>query len=288
MSTSILTGVVGALAASVCFGAAAVLQSAGARRLERAGGVDLRLLLRLIRSLPYLLGLGLDLLGFLFALIAMRRMPVFAVEALIASYVAVTAVLAAWLLRQRLRGREWLGLGIVIVGVALLALSAQPQQVQPAGVAARLALLVTTLALGGLAFAVDRMVARPASVFAFIGGLTWGLIPLAIRMMRDPGSVLGLLSDPVAYVVPVAGGLGLLLYTGALQRTSVVTATAMVVLGETLLPAAAGLLLLGDRFRPGTAVVATAGFLATVGGVLLLARYGDLAPAETSSDLARG
>ena len=50
---------------------------------------------------------------------------------------------------------------------------------------------------------------RPGPVLAFIGGSVWGLIPLATRTMRDPGSVIGLLSDPAAYTVAAAGALGL-------------------------------------------------------------------------------
>jgi drug/metabolite transporter (DMT)-like permease len=280
---STAAGVVGALAASVCFGTAAVLQSVGARRMHRTVAVDARLLLRLTRSIPYLSGLGLDLLGFLLALTGMRRLPVFAVEALIAPYVAVTAVLAAWLLKAPLRAREWLALGGVAAGVAMLAWSAQAQPTRPVGILARSSLLATTVALGAAAACIDRVAARAATVLAFIGGLAWGLIPLATRMLRDPGSILALLSDPAAYTVAAAGALGLLLYTAALQRTGVVTATVMAILGETLLPAAAGVLVLGDQPRPGTGIVAVVGFFSTVGGALVLARCRDIEPTHTTT-----
>ena len=279
MTTGALTSAVAALAASVCFGAAAVLQGMAARRMQRSH-IDVRLPLRLARSLPYLSGLAMDLLGFLLALIAMRRLPVFAVEALISSYVAVTAVLAVRLCGTTLRRREWLAVGGVAAGVIMVALSAQVQPTDQVGILARLFLPTATLTLGGLALVVDRVMTRSAPVLAFIGGVAWGLIPLATQMMRDPDSVLGLLSDPAAYTVPAAGGLGLVLYTGALQRTSVVRATAMAILGETLLPAAVGLSLLGDQPRPGTGLVALAGFLLSVGGGLVLARYGDIAPPD--------
>jgi drug/metabolite transporter (DMT)-like permease len=277
MTTVALLSVVAALAASACFGTAAVLQSVGARRILRTGAVDLRLALRLASSLPYMSGFGLDLLGGMLALVAMRRLPVFAVEALIASYVAVTAALAARLLNNPLRPTGWLALGGVAAGVIMLAWSAQGQPAEPAGILARLSVLAAALTLGGLPLALDRMMAQPPPVLAFTGGLVWGLIPLATRMVSEPGVVLGLLSDPAAYTVPIAGALGLLLYTGALQRTSVVSATAMAILGETLVPAAAGLLLLGDQPRPGTGAVALSGFLSTVLACLVLARNATVA-----------
>jgi drug/metabolite transporter (DMT)-like permease len=276
VTNNALTSVVAALTASVCFGMAAILQSLGASRIARSHTVDVGLLFCLARSRPYVLGMGLDLLGFLAAVVAMRRLPVFAAEALIDSYLAVTAVLAVWLLGITLRSREWLALASVAAGVAILAWSAPVQANAMVGLPLRLSLLVTALMLGAIALAVDHGAARAGPGLAFIAGSVWGLIPLATRTIRDPGSVIGLLCDPAAFTVPAAGALGLLLYTRALQRTSVVTATAVAILGETLVPAAAGLTLLGDQPRPGTGAAALVGFLATIGGTLVLARYGDV------------
>jgi drug/metabolite transporter (DMT)-like permease len=282
MTNNGLTSVVAAMVASVCFGTAAVLESIGARRIDRTRAIEVRLLFRLAGSRPYVLGVALDLLGFLFAVVAMRHLPVFAAEAFITSYLAVTAVVAVWLLGITLQSKEWLALGSVAAGVTMLAWSAPVQTNVPAGLPLRVLLLVTTVVLGAVGLAVDRGAGRPGPVLAFIGGSVWALIPLATRTMRDPGSVIGLLSDPAAYTVAAAGALGLLLYTGALQRTSVVTATAAAILGETVLPAVAGLTLLGDQPRPGTGLAALVGFLSTIGGGLVLARYGDIGPAVTA------
>ena len=137
----------------------------------------------------------------------MRQLPVFAAEAFITSYLAVTAVVAVWLLGITLQSKEWLALGSVAAGVAMLAWSAPVQMNVPAGLPLRVLLLVTTVVLGAVGLAVDRGAGRPGPVLAFIGGSVWGLIPLATRTMRDPGSVIGLLSDPAAYTVAAAGAL---------------------------------------------------------------------------------
>ena len=56
----------------------------------------------------FLASLGIDLVGFLAQLVALRQLPLFAVQAMIASNLAVTAVFAAWLMHVRLGLKEWL------------------------------------------------------------------------------------------------------------------------------------------------------------------------------------
>ncbi len=51
-------------------------------------------------------------------------------------------------------------------------------------------------------------------------------------------------------------------------------------IGETVAPALVGLLMLGDRPRPGWAWVAALGFVLAVAGALSLSRHGDLAQHE--------
>jgi len=59
-------GLLGALGAAVCYGGASILQALAARQERTAEGLDPRLLLRLVKSWRYLLGLALD--GFAFVL----------------------------------------------------------------------------------------------------------------------------------------------------------------------------------------------------------------------------
>ena len=56
MTNNGLTSVVAAMVASVCFGTAAVLESIGAKRIDRARAIEVRLLFRLAGSRPYVLG----------------------------------------------------------------------------------------------------------------------------------------------------------------------------------------------------------------------------------------
>src|SRR5262245_15390229 len=115
---------VGALLAAVCFGVASVLQAKGSRQVETAEGVDVRLLARLAGSWAFVVGVALDGVGFLCELAALRKLPLFLVQAAVASSLAVTAVVAARFLHERLSPREWLAVAGVCGGLALLGISA--------------------------------------------------------------------------------------------------------------------------------------------------------------------
>src|SRR5215471_5063548 len=124
-----------ALLSALCYGIAAVMQAIAVRSasLRKAGSnnpahtVDPGLLVRLLRQGPFLVSLVIDLTGFVAQLVALRRLPLFAVQAIVAANLAVTAVFAAWLMKIRLSGREWLAVIGVVVGVALLGASAGAQ-----------------------------------------------------------------------------------------------------------------------------------------------------------------
>ncbi|GAA3087975.1 hypothetical protein GCM10020254_35650 [Streptomyces goshikiensis] len=108
-----LLGMMCALGAAVCFGTASVFQAMAARAAEpgTGSGVDPALMLRALRQWRYLLGLGLDAVGFALQIIALLHIPIYAVGAAMAASLAVTAVAATRLLRVRLSGTEWGAVG---------------------------------------------------------------------------------------------------------------------------------------------------------------------------------
>ena len=87
-------------------------------------GVDPGLVVRMLHQWRFIASLGLDLIGFLSQLVALRQLPLFAVQAMIAANLAVTAVFAAWLMHVLLSWREWLAVGGVVTGVGMLGSSA--------------------------------------------------------------------------------------------------------------------------------------------------------------------
>ena len=271
-----MLGIAGAVAAALCYGLATVLQARTAQRTAPAAGIDPRLLLRLVRQLPFLTGLALDGAGFLLSLAALRQQPLFVVEAIVAGNLAVAAVAAAQVLRLRLSRREWLAVAAVCAGLVLLALSAGVQSPVRAGATFRLGLLGCAVGLVGVGAAAGRLRGGySAAVLGLVAGLEFGVVGIAVRVLPDlrPSALVG---DPAAYALVVGGLLGFLAYLTALQRGRVTTATGTLVTAETVAPALVGVLALGDSTRPGYAGVGVVGFGLAVVGALLLARFGSL------------
>jgi drug/metabolite transporter (DMT)-like permease len=267
--------VLGALAAAVCYGAASVLQSIAARRSAVPSGLDARLLLRLLGQAPYLAGLVLDLLGFLASIAALRKLPLFFVQAAIASSVGVTVALAVVFLGVRLQRRESMALAALGAGLLLLALAARSEQAHPLARSGEWVLLAGVLAvlMVGVVFARPR--ARGGAAGLAIGaGLGFSGVGVAARALVVPDQLWRLVTEPLAWAVVAYGVSATLLFASALQRGSVTTATALTFAVETVVPAAVGLAWLGDRPRPGFAVVAAAGFVVTMTGALALAHFG--------------
>jgi hypothetical protein len=277
----VLLSLLGAVAAACCFGVASVLQASAARAVPAGGAIDPRLLVRVVGQWRYLLGLGLDGLGFLAELAALRGLPLFVVQAAVAASLAVTAVTAVVLLHTRLAAREWLAVAGVCLGLALLGMSAGEEGPARTGTAFRLATLAAVPVLVLLAAAATRLPpARRAAVYGPLAGLAFGLVALCARILPSLAP-LALLREPAAYALAGGGVLGMLLLTSALQVGAVTIVTAGLVLGETLAPALVGVTALGDRTRPGFAGIATAGFALAVAATLALAHFGEV-PAEPS------
>ena len=266
----------GALLAAVCFGTASVFQAQGSRAAPTAQGLDPRLITRLVRSRPFLLGLGLDGLGFLFELAALRTLPLFLVQSCVAASLAVTAVVAAKVLGERLRPREWLAVGAVCLGLAGLGVSAGREGSSDPGGRFDVALAIGLAAIGLLAALASRWGEPIRSIALGVGaGLAFGVVALAARTITDWHPLVALI-EPSLYLLAAGGGLGFFLFATALQRGSVAVPTAAMVLGETVVPAAVGTLVLGDQARPGLTWLAVVGFALALAGALALARFGDV------------
>ncbi|MFB7210213.1 hypothetical protein [Streptomyces sp. NPDC056255] len=277
-----------ALGAAVCFGTASVLQAVAARAAAEPGsdaGVDPALLLRALRQWRYVAGLGLDGCGFVLQIIALRSLPIYAVGAALAASLAVTAVVAARLLGARLSGVEWTAVGVVCAGLGMLGLASGGEGHGSGSAALAWSMLGIALGILLIGAAAGRLPERPRALVLGLGaGCGFGVVEVTVRLIDDV-SPAALLADPAAYALLLGGGSAFLLLTSALQRGSVTTATAGMVLGETVGPALVGVVWLGDRTREGLEWVAVAGFVVAVAGALALARFGE-APVEAPGPAA--
>lgn len=271
-----------ALGAAVCFGTASVLQAVAARAAAEPGsdaGVDPALLLRALRQWRYLAGLALDGCGFVLQIVALRSLPIYAVGAALAASLAVTAVVAARLLKVRLSAIEWSAVGVVCAGLGMLGLASGGEGHGTGSAALGRWMLGIALGVLLIGAAAGRLPDKPRALVLGLGaGCGFGVVEVTVRLIDDV-SPSALLANPAAYALLLGGGSAFLLLTSALQRGSVTTATAGMVLGETIGPALVGIVWLGDRTREGLEWLAVAGFVVAVAGALALARFGE-APAD--------
>jgi drug/metabolite transporter (DMT)-like permease len=255
---------------------AASRRSAGSAGGSTAlGRVDPGLVLRMLHQWRFIVSLALDLVGFVFQLIALRRLPLFAVQAIIAANLAVTAVVAAWLIHLQLSWREWLAVAGVVVGVGLLGSSAGQHVVTGVSGDFKLALILAVAGIALIGVVASRLpLPARTPVLGAVAGLGYGVLAVAARVLPgfEPHQ---LIRDPAAYALAAAGVVSFMLYATALEDGSVTVATAAVVLAETVPPAVVGIMFLGDHTRPGLGGVAVLGFSLAVVCAVALARFGE-------------
>lgn len=249
-----------AILSAICYGVGTALQAAGVRRRARW---------------PFVAGVGLDLFGFVAQLVALRGLPLFVVQAAQAGNLAVTALACVPLLGIRLGPRQWAAVVGVCAGLALLGASSGAEGATRAGLTSRFVLLAVAVVLGAGALLAARL--RPPAgpvVQGVVAGLGFGLTALCVRAVPSLAPT-DLVRDPAAYAAAVCGACAFLSFAAGLQRGAVTTVSALVIIGETALPAVAGIVLWHDRTRAGWTAPAVLGFALAVAGALILAGFAE-------------
>ena len=275
-----LLGFLLALGCSVCYGTATVLQAVAARSVgssDSNSGVDAMLLLRALRQWRYVVGIGLDGLGFLLQVMALRLVPIYVVAAALAASIAVTGVVSAWVLSARLSPAEWTAVGVVCVSLAALAGAAGPGHFRHAPAGLGWALIGVVVVIFVVGAAAGRLPDRERGfALGLAAGSGFGVVEIGVRLMdeMDPTKA-AFYNHPAVYAAAGGGAAGFLLLTSALQRGSVTTTVAAMVVGETIAPALVGVIWLGDTARDGLGWVVITGFVVAVSATLMLARFGE-------------
>jgi drug/metabolite transporter (DMT)-like permease len=259
--------------AALGYGAASVLQAAAAR--GRHGT------LRIIGRPAYLAGTCLDGLAWLCSLAALRTLPVFQVQGVLACSLGVTAVLARAVLGDRLGRSGALAVVLSVLALCALAAAAGPDHAVSLDLARRAVLAGMVVPITGAGWLAAR--AGRSATAAGLAGLAFGGAALCARAMTvpprplvDPASTAaGLAGDPLAWGLVGFGVAGMLLYASALEHGDPARATAMLWLAEVAVPSVVGVMLLGDSVRPGRGAVAVGGIILSLTAAWLLARRSD-------------
>lgn len=222
----------------------------------------------------FLAGLLADVVAWVLTVIALRYLPVFAVQSILAGAIALTALADHGWNPWNLIPRDRWAVLAVLAGLVLVATAAAPERPEALPPAATPVLLVS-FALLLVATPFVWRSGRPM-LLALLSGLGFGGTALAVRAIH-PGpfrweTVADLLLDPLVYGVVAMGVLGVLTFAKALQDGAVGEATAVLSVTEVVVPGAVGIALLGDRIRPGWEAVAVLGVIVALAGVVALTR----------------
>lgn len=266
-------GYVFAVLAAVASGSGSVLESLGVRRAGVFGGTSSQLVL-LVRQPLYFLGLGVDLLGFVFAAVALRQLPLFLVQSVLAFSVGVTATISA-IMGTRLAAAGWLSLGVGAVGLVLLGWSADPSEARPLALGWRWLLLfgASVPAAAIVAYTRRRGGRWVGPLLALGAGLSYCTVGVAARTFDPPGLTAAVLLDPTLWAMILNGVVAATLFAMALQRGRPTPVTAVMFTTNTALASLIGLALLNDQIRPGHTLTAAIGITTAIAGAIATAHY---------------
>ncbi|MDY0061631.1 MAG: hypothetical protein RBU45_17610 [Myxococcota bacterium] len=275
-------------------GTAYAMQKHGvARAMPATGRIRLgdgpRVLRSVLSSPLWLLGVLLNLGAGGFTILALDAGEVSVVQPLLQLTVAVTFLVGVGILGERLTLEEWGAAAVLLLGGALLSVSAFTASPGGAGASGALPWRADLLAwvAGGSLLTVGVLVGAGYGLRGTVSaelaqasgaGLLWGLgnvlIKLvSLRLAAAGGTSLGLgpwllalLTDPLVWGVVVTKVGGFVLFQLAFTRGRVAVITPVTAIWGLVVPVVAGVLVFGDA----TGSLRTAGLVAVVLGELLL------------------
>jgi drug/metabolite transporter (DMT)-like permease len=258
-------------ACALCNGAAAVLQKISADKEVGVKSLDVRLIWRLLHDLPYVGGIVLDILGWLLTLYAVRYLPLFLVEAVIASNIIITALIERLFRHQKLQAKSYLAIILILTGLVMLAFASSPERAAPISDLLRWLIILTPIPIGFVGFILAKKQSRLSAIgLATLGGLAFGCTSVLGRVFNFSKPVWHTIYSPAVFAILASGGLGILLFSTALQRAQATTVNASMTASQTLIPAVIGIAFLGEDARNGLWFLVVLGSVTTLGGVIAL------------------
>ncbi len=265
-------GLAAGLVGAVLFGLGAVAQAHAVRRQPGSPDTLLVFVRRSVRDGWTMLVVLAYLAGFVLHAVAIWLLPLYLAQATVAMSLPVTAI-ASRHVGERLSARHWLAVGAVTLGLVLLSLGAGD-----AGAVVTEPVFVAPLWVGFTLLAAASLGHRRLSGGALgaLAGLGYAGSAIAVRGVTTPVETLVVAA---ALVVPALSLVAFWLYSLGMNTAAVSSATAPLIVGQTFVPAAVGVALLGDTVRDGWWPAVAAGLLLATYGAI---RLGTAVPSEVA------
>ena len=261
-----------AFATALFYAVSAVLEDDAAKRVPISGSSGKRAALRATLSPLYLFGMLLSVLAWSASLVALRDLPLFAVQSIAASSIGLV-VLITWARTHDAPSRfETAWLVAMGVGLVAIAVSAAPGHAMHTGNVFRIAMWVSVVAVAwGATRATHVMGNRGSALLGVMSGLADSGLALCARAFHYHHHHLArLLADPLALALIPFAVIGMVAFAGALQRGSASLALACQQGVVTVVPSTVGLLVLGDKARDELITLTIAGCIVTLVSLVVL------------------
>jgi hypothetical protein len=208
----------------------------------------LRSTIDLFKSPVYAIGCGVATASWGFHVAALALAPISVVQSVIAGGLVMLTVVADRFFGHSVTRREWIGVGLVALGLAFLAatLEGTADSAHSNYDTATLAGYIGFAAVAGLA-AIPLARAREGLVLAVSAGLLWGGSDVAIKAASDHTDLgIGVLIHPLAIVILTLSLIGLLVSARSLQIGPVVPVITVTSATANVFTIAAGPIVFGE------------------------------------------
>lgn len=269
-----------ALLAACANATSSVLQRKAGRRIPKQQNLSLRLVRSLTHEPVWFGGMLAVIVGFLLQAAALGSGQLSVVEPILVIELPATLILASWVFRNRLHGREWGSAAAMTAGLAGLLYFLSPSGGHPEavrwygwvlGIAINLAFIGAMVAWGrrgpaGKGPRGGQGSASQAAVLAVAAGAGFGLTAALIKGMTAAyarGWTV-LFTSWQLYAMIASGGLAMFLVQSAMNAGRLVAAQPGLTLTDPIVSILWGVLIFGERVRGGWFIA-----LALVSGLIM-------------------
>jgi len=281
-------GVVAAFSAAMLYNLAIVVQKTQA---EQASASGVQILGALSKRPLWLLGIGIQIAGFVLHSFALTRAPVTVVQPIIASGIAFVVIFAAVILGERPTAREMVGMALSVAGLSLLVVRPGPLDAMQ-----QVALQDLGLALGSAAIVIAGMLHLSGAAAIESVGIRAVLVGSAAGLGEGMSDAMNRLvgawiAPSVGWIPPASIGVaaavllfafgfqGFISAQNALKLYRANTVIPCILIAQLLVPIAMASLLYGQTLPRGGTDLAIwiAAIALSVGGVATLSRSAHVA-----------